>query len=197
MKKIQKTSRLVERILGFLFWFMLVISALGIVITGIELWMQANGKMGFSEWSFRFGSLSLGFAADVLPEKFQWFDATLLITSAIDMAFGLVSLRLLRNIFRPLAEGTPFSGAVSRNLRKMAFVELVWGVIGVAAEAAVQTLFFRDFDLSSLLLSEKITSCKLEFQGDLSFLVTFVILLLLSYVFRYGAELQQLSDETI
>ena len=35
------------------------------------------------------------------------------------------------------------------------------------------------------------------FSVDLTFLVYWAILLLLSYVFRYGEELQQLSDETL
>jgi hypothetical protein len=32
---------------------------------------------------------------------------------------------------------------------------------------------------------------------DISFLICSGILLLLSYIFRYGSELQQLSDETL
>jgi len=35
------------------------------------------------------------------------------------------------------------------------------------------------------------------FKIDLSFLIYWAILMLLSYVFRYGEQLQQLSDETL
>ena len=51
--------------------------------------------------------------------------------------------------------------------------------------------------LPGLLLSEKIVHVDGMFTLDLAFLVYWAILLLLSYVFRYGEELQQLSDETL
>ena len=35
------------------------------------------------------------------------------------------------------------------------------------------------------------------FQVDLTFVVYWAVLLLLSYIFRYGEQLQQLSDETL
>ena len=36
-----------------------------------------------------------------------------------------------------------------------------------------------------------------NFEFDLTFLVLWAVLTLTSYVFRYGEELQQLSDETL
>ena len=53
------------------------------------------------------------------------------------------------------------------------------------------------FDLPSLLISEKITHITVSPNYDPTFLIYSAILLLLSYVFRYGQELQQLSDETL
>ena len=53
------------------------------------------------------------------------------------------------------------------------------------------------FDLPALLISEKIVHIGSMFSVDLTFLIYWAILLLLSYVFRYGEELQQLSDETL
>ena len=53
------------------------------------------------------------------------------------------------------------------------------------------------YDLPGLLVSEKITHVGGMFQVDLTFLIYWAILLLLSYVFRYGEQLQQLSDETL
>ena len=53
------------------------------------------------------------------------------------------------------------------------------------------------YDLPGLLISHKITHVGGMFQVDLTFLIYWAILLLLSYVFRYGEELQQLSDETL
>ena len=53
------------------------------------------------------------------------------------------------------------------------------------------------YDLPGLLLSEKIIHEGGMVQVDLTFLIYWAILMLLSYVFRYGEGLQQLSDETL
>ena len=36
-----------------------------------------------------------------------------------------------------------------------------------------------------------------DYRLELGFLIVFFVFLLASYIFRYGAELQQLSDETL
>ena len=53
------------------------------------------------------------------------------------------------------------------------------------------------YDLPGLLISDKITHISGMFNVDLTFVIYWAILLLLSYVFRYGEQLQQLSDETL
>ena len=55
----------------------------------------------------------------------------------------------------------------------------------------------KAFDLNLLLLSERIPKVQFKFIFDLRFLFVAGILLLLSYIFQYGEQLQQLSDETI
>lgn len=79
----------------------------------------------------------------------------------------------------------------------MAFAELIFGILYSVQEFAVQFIFFRAVDLPSLIVGDKIASCKLDSITDLNFLLVFAVLLLLSYVFRYGEELQQQSDETL
>ena len=53
------------------------------------------------------------------------------------------------------------------------------------------------FDLEKLLLNEKITHITINATLDATFLLTGAILLFLSYIFRHGEQLQQLSDETL
>lgn len=53
------------------------------------------------------------------------------------------------------------------------------------------------YDLPGLLLNEHITNVGINYSFDLTFVVSSAVLLLLSYVFSYGAKLQELSDETL
>ena len=42
-----------------------------------------------------------------------------------------------------------------------------------------------------------IRSVTVNYTFDLGFVIVFFVLLLMSYIFSYGAQLQQLSDETL
>ena len=74
---------------------------------------------------------------------------------------------------------------------------LVLGVVQNIAGAVETTNAVRHFGLDRLVAGGQIRSVTANYTFDLSFLVVFFVLLLMSYIFRYGAELQQLSDETL
>lgn len=56
---------------------------------------------------------------------------------------------------------------------------------------------FRYFGAEQLAQSEMIQSVNFTYRVNLWFLAGFFLLLLISHIFRYGSELQQLSDETL
>ena len=53
------------------------------------------------------------------------------------------------------------------------------------------------YQLERIVDGKQILSVTPEYQLELGFLVVFFVFLLASYIFHYGAELQQLSDETL
>ena len=111
--------------------------------------------------------------------------------------FTCYAIRVLKQIFQPMSQGLPFSCSVSKSIRKIAWVQLVYGIIKVVLETITNVVFYKTLDIASLFNPEKVTACNLSIVSDGSFLIWFVILLLLSHVFRYGETLQQLSDETL
>ena len=106
-------------------------------------------------------------------------------------------VRSIRAILAPMKIGEPFHNAVSVHLRKISRYVCSLGIAMNLQVIISNILLTKAFDLHLLLLSEKISHTDFHFTFDLSFLVVSGILLLLSYVFRYGEELQQLSDETL
>ena len=86
---------------------------------------------------------------------------------------------------------------VSTNLKKLAKLSINLGILFNIIKLSEQIMTVFVYNLPGLLVSEKITRVTGMFSVDLTFLVYWAILLLLSYVFRYGEELQQLSDETL
>ena len=128
----------------------------------------------------------------------------ILVQVIINVLFGGSMIILLRHcvkcvlgIHAAMEEGQPFHSMVAEHLKKMAWYVLALGVMSNCAENAVRLLLVHVLDLPVLLLSERITQVTVHFELNLGFLLVVAVLLLLSHVFRYGQQLQQLSDETL
>ena len=120
-----------------------------------------------------------------------------LAVSILLLLDGRRGIGYIRNILQPMTEAKPFDSSASINLKKLAKLSIRIGIllnIIVLSETLVMVFVY---DLPNLLLSEKISHIGSAFQVDLSFLIYWAILTLLSYVFQYGQQLQQLSDETL
>jgi hypothetical protein len=149
-------------------------------------------------------SLDIGFLELQIADSFGPDKWVVLLQAAVILALCssccLVARRMvlcISGILSPISEGQPFHETISSNLKKLAILSIVLGVLfnlfGIAE------LLFATFayDLPGLLISQKITHIDINYTIDISFLVVSGILLLLSYIFHYGSELQQLSDETL
>ena len=96
-----------------------------------------------------------------------------------------------------MIEEQPFNSIASSCLSKLAKLSIRLGILYNIITLSEQIIGVFVYDLPGLLLSEKITHVETTFGIDLSFLLIWGILTLLSYVFRHGEQLQQLSDETL
>ena len=143
--------------------------------------------------------LELEVAESFAPDKYR-----VLAIGAVDMAMGVILALLgractasVRRLLSPMKEGLPFHESAAACLRRLALLSLIIGVVLNASEIASQLLTEYIYGLEGLILGEKIIGMELHSKLKLSCLVVSGVLLLLSYVFRYGQTLQQLSDETV
>ena len=151
-----------------------------------------------------YASISIGFLALEIAPEYAPAQQTVLIQAAVLLGFGfalsLVCRRfvaVLRRILAPMTQGEPFRAEAGKNLSDLAKLSIVIGIVANAAMLTFQAMTVFALGLPQLLVSEKITHVTGNFTADLSFLAFSAVLFLLSYVFRYGEELQQLSDETL
>ena len=195
-KKLDKVFGIVHIVLGALAIACIVIFAL----IGIAYVLKWDPEMiGTNYENFDVGFLELTVAKQYAPDK--WL---VLLHAAITM---VVSCRLfydgrrgvgyIREILQPMTEGKPFASIVSTNLKRLARLSINLGILANIIILTDQIMSVFVFDLPALLISEKITHVGGMFHVDLSFLIYWAILMLLSYVFRYGEQLQQLDDETL
>ena len=110
------------------------------------------------------------------------------------IAYGL---QLLRNILAPMKEGNPFNNAVSLNLRKLGWLTVIGGVAYSVITAVSLHFISGLYDLTSLFKEGSVDGIMVNYRYDITFLIVSALLFLLSYIFRYGEELQQQSDETL
>ena len=195
-KKLDKVFEIVHIVLGALAIACIVGVAL---ILAAYIFKMDPEMIGAGYENFDIGFLELQVSPNHAPNK--WL---VLLQGAITL---LVGCRLaydgrrgvgyIREILHPMTEEKPFDTVVSTNLKKLARLSINLGILYNVIILSEQIMTVFVYDLPSLLVSEKIIHVGGMFNVDLTFLIYWAILLLLSYVFRYGEELQQLSDETL
>ena len=203
MNNLSNTAKKLDKVLEIahiVFGALAIACIVGVALIAVAYILKLDPAMiGTGYENFDIGFLELTVAKGYAPDK--WL---VLLQAAITLT---VSCRLLydarrgvgyvREILHPMTEEKPFDSIVSTNLKKLAKLSLNLGILGNIIILSEQIMTVFVYDLPGLLISEKITHVGGMFNVDLTFLIYWAILLLLSYGFHYGEQLQQLSDETL
>ncbi len=203
MKDLIKTATILDKVLHILS----IAIKVGTVALMISLCILAAGflfelppqMVGTGYEHADLGFITFTVSDAYLPDyRIIWLEKVMeVILSLICMVPAHFAVKAIRSILAPMKNGEPFHNAVSTNLKKLAQYVCSLGIAVNLLEVISNILITKAYDLHLLLLSEKVTHIEFMFNFDLSFLVVWAALLLLSYIFRYGEELQQLSDETL
>lgn len=203
MNNLSNTAKKLDKVLEIahiVFGALAIACIVGVALIAVAYVLKLDpSTIGTGYENFDIGFLELTVAENLAPDKWM-----ILLQAAITLA---VSCRLMydarrgvgyiREILQPMKEEKPFDSIVSTNLKKLAKLSINLGILGNIIILSEQIMTVFVYDLPGLLVSDKIPQVGGMFQVDLAFLIYWAILLLLSYVFRYGEELQQLSDETL
>ena len=195
-RKLDKVFEIVHIVLGALAIACIVGVAL-IAVAYILKWDPSRIGTGYE--TFDIGFLELTVAESYAPDKWMILlqAAITLLVSCRLMYEGRRGVGYIRQILQPMKEEKPFDTVVSTNLKKLARLSINLGILFNIIILSEQIIAVFVYNLPGLLISEKITHVTGMFNVDLTFVVYWAILLLLSYVFGYGEQLQQLSDETL
>ena len=195
-KKLDKIFEIVHIVLGAMaIGFMVCV----VLIAAAYILKLDPSMIGAGYEELDIGFLELTIAESYAPDKWMVLlqaAATLLISCRL-FYDGRRGVGYIREILQPMTEEKPFDSIVSTNLKKLAKLSVVIGILVNIIMLADQIMTVFVFNLPDLLISEKITHVAGLFKIDLTFLIYWAILMLLSYVFQHGEQLQQLSDETL
>lgn len=195
-KKLDKIFSIVHIVLGAVAIACIVIFAL----IGIAYVLKLDPEMiGTDYENFDIGFLELTVAKQYAPNKWLvLLQAAITLVAGFRLCFdGRKGVGYIREILHPMIEEKPFDRIVSTNLKKLARLSINLGILANVIILSEQIMTIFVYDLPSLLISEKITHVGGMLNVDLTFLVFWAVLMLLSYVFGYGEQLQQLADETL
>lgn len=149
--------------------------------------------------SIRIDFLQLMFKDDAALQKdtmSMWLPLILLIT-AIFVFIIYKAVQTIESICTITMNHTPFDVRVSNHIKSLAKYILAGGIVFNILEVCRVMQFKQTINFDLLFNTKYVTQINFDIRLHLSFLVFATLIYLLSYIFRYGQELQQLSDETL
>ncbi len=150
--------------------------------------------------TLRFGGASFTLAPELAAPAAEAGTLYLIAGLAIgvaELALYVLMIRCIRRVLAPMKEGLPFAKEVAENFKTLAWLTIARGILDMAMVLVLGSTILRAYDLGEIFLSDKITAVNVNQTLDFGFVLLALIFYGLSYIFRYGQELQQLSDETL
>ena len=149
MEKIMKSTKLLHKILGILFWGIVVVYVVGALVMFLAL-VAIKDTAVFDGFPIFIGDytllLSKGFTRAQMGQ-FLW-----LMFAGYAIFGGLYGygIRILQGILEPMTQGKPFNTAVSDGLKKLSYAVLVFGVADVILQVAADVVYNKMIDIPSL-----------------------------------------------
>ncbi len=201
MEKLTRTARVLSRIVCVLYRLCMVcaiIAAIALALTALLPAESLRYVVSTADWTIELGTIELQLSRVLEPTgNIRPYLCAAVGSAAVSLALSACALKLLLRILQLMAEGRPFDGTVSVNLKKLGWVTLAGVAAFFVLDSAAAAMEASMFDLDQLFQPGLVTGVTIQNTTSLSFLLIPIMLFLLSYVFRYGEELQTLSDETL
>lgn len=145
------------------------------------------------------GTLTMELYDNAMPAESFQIQTTLIgmAAAAIICLMVFFGLRIVKDILSPMKEGRPFEHSVSLDIRKLGLLVLFGGIVGQGAMFVTNFMWIHNLDLMTFFNREVVKSVSINNSFSLTFVFITLLLFLLSYVFEYGWQLQQESDETL
>lgn len=198
MKKMSTTAKVLNvfakifMILSVVGGVILAVAAVAMIFVEPELFRESTTDIFLGNVSFK-----LSPEVSLNAETIKWHALGVLVFGMIVMFLGAYYAKTIRKALKPVAEQKPFDEAVYRNIRKLGILTIVFGAVMQILKAAVDIAMVVCYDLEKIFISENVTAMEFDFEFDGSFIIVAIVLFMLSGVFKYGAELQTQSDETL
>ena len=180
MERISKTAKFIDKTAVILFWVSLL---------SMLMFFALVFPMTFEGFDLREEALTVEGYFDV--NRF-----VMVFIVPIKILVLMISIFIFRKILKPMKSGLPFDETVRKNLAALGWVFAAGGMIINLIRNMTLTVI-NEHGLDFVMRYEWIDGYIYSFEFDMTYFFMAAVLFLLSFVFRYGAELQKQAGETL
>lgn len=201
MEKLTKTARVLHKIVRILYRLGIV----GTIVTAVALVLitllpadSLRQAVSSADMTIELGTAELHLSRILEPiGDIRLFLCAVFGVATASLALSVCALKLVLRILRLMADGRPFDGTVSANFKRLGWVTLAGVAVHYVMDGVDAAMDVSMFDLDQIFRPDMVKGVTIQNTDSLSCLLIPIMMFLLSYVFRYGEELQRQSDETL
>ena len=168
-------------------------------VVAVVIWFLPKSAFQEGEEMLSFGPVTITRITDgvLAPEWVRLGVFEILLVAFAVLVFICFVLRVVRRILEPMSQGQPFRENVADDIKKLAWICLIGGLVVEIAKTVGIALHLGRQDLMVYFNPAMVSKVEVEYSFSTWYIWVFALLMLMSHVFRYGQQLQQLSDETL
>lgn len=195
MKNLKQIANTLYVLFNVFFWLALFAAGAVVVVTVIFF------VLGLPMDTLKIGTMEFSLndqAVDVKSLELKFIMLTQMLSAVVNCVFLAIICKKLKEILHPIKSGEPFMSNVGKNIGKLGNITCVFGVCSIITQiisVIAVTVFVANNE--NIFKNDYILSYAFEWKSDLTWIIVSLVLYLIAYVFEYGRELQELSDETL
>ena len=195
MKKIKQSANLLYKFFNVFFWLTILATCVLVVASIVLLILNIPPE------TLEIGIITFDLNTDAVnfnDFKLKFLMITQMLSAIVSCVFAVFICKKLKDILRPIKNGEPFMDSACKNVRKLGNIMLIFGIASAIAQI-VSTIALGIFmgDYGYIFTNDYILSCSIINKYDISWVIGALFMYLIAYIFDYGKQLQELSDETL
>lgn len=194
MEKLTKTARVVDVFAKILFIFCVVAICMLIaanIFTVVAVSLPEEDLSKALSVVFDFNDSDFVVFEDgrlmITKQQLAIYILMMSLTEATGAVILMIGIKLVRRIMVPMKEGRPFEEGISEVIKKFGHFVLAATIIGTFIHFLLDTAF--------IAMGAEPEPLPVSISGEGIFAA--LVIYLISYIFRYGEELQKQADETL
>lgn len=197
MEKMMKTANILDVIAKVLFIISIValciLLAANIAVAFVPEDMIESGAVKYTLSSGHSLIIADGFDPALSKAEITAFLLSASVMAAVELIMLAVGTKVFRKILVPMKQGKPFESGTSDKIKKFGHFVLIFSIVGNFISFMINLVTVHLLNTAEMFENSADFVVGISLDG----VIAAIIVYLISYIFRYGEELQKQADETL